>query len=279
MNLMSAHRVVVTRARADAPALAQALEATGLTVVCIPWLALEELPASALSVDAEALLQARALMVVSAQAAQALARRDVDWGERLRAAWAQRQGPRVWAPGPTTVKALLAAGVPATKIDAPPEDAAQFDSEHLWPQVREQLHAGDRVVFLRGEGAEVTGAGRDGLWRWCTERGAQPVTALVYRRGLPQWSAQERAQFDDCVGDASVCWLASSSMALQQLPALTPWAGAWWRSACVMATHPRIAQTARDMAWARVLQSTPRVADLCATLQQAAAGADAGSAA
>ncbi len=44
-------------------------------------------------------------------------------------------GLRFLAPGPGTVAALVAAGVDRSRIDAPPADAQQFDSEALWAVV------------------------------------------------------------------------------------------------------------------------------------------------
>ncbi|MEX1167738.1 MAG: uroporphyrinogen-III synthase, partial [Hydrogenophaga sp.] len=53
---------------------------------------------------------------------------------------------RFWAPGPGTGKALAEAlhgvGIGANRIDAPPTDAAQFDSEALWPMVSGQMGPG-----------------------------------------------------------------------------------------------------------------------------------------
>ena len=52
---------------------------------------------------------------------------------------AKENGPRYWATGPGTRQALLDSGVPAARIDAPPADAIQFDTEALWQQVRHQV--------------------------------------------------------------------------------------------------------------------------------------------
>lgn len=264
---MARPKVVVTRARSDAPAWVNGLQALGCEAFAVPWLDLQDLPAANLVDGERALLRARAVMVVSARAAQVFARTDVCWGEVLRGAWAQGLGPRLWAPGPGTRKALEAAGVMPDCIDSPPLESDQFDSEHLWPAVRGQLRRGDHVVFLRGEGASVAGPGRDFLWQRCRDAGALPEALMVYRRALPQWTVQECAEFARLAQDPSVYWLASSSLALQQLPALSaPGAVPWWQGARVVATHGRIAQTARNMGWAEVIEALPRVESVAAAL-------------
>src|SRR5690606_22046772 len=99
---------------------------------------------------------------------------------------------RFWAPGPGTAKALMVAlaerGVTADRIDSPPEDAEQFDSEALWPVVREQVRSGSRVMIVRGTSdaslvsaapsAAQPGHGRDWLIRQCEAAGAE-VRACV----------------------------------------------------------------------------------------------------
>ena len=271
----SALHVVVTRARADARALTQDLSDAGFDVAAVPLLDLQDIPADQWQGDNEAVSRAQALMVVSARAAAALARDDVDLGANLRRAWANGAGPRVWAPGLGTVKALLAAGVPAAQIDSPPADAAQFDSEHLWPQVRAQLSPGKRVVFLRGEGA-VGGAGRDFLWQRCLDAGAMPESLWVYRRGMPQWTPQERDDFARLRADAHVVWLFSSSLALQHWTAMNEAfeahssVAAEAVRACAVTTHPRITETAQNEGWQRVVETTPRRSDLIQTLRQLA---------
>ena len=78
---------------------------------------------------------------------------------------------RAWAPGPATGEALRSAGVPAERIDAPAADAGQFDSESLWEQVDGQLHAGDRLLLVRGADGEGRSQGRDWLAQQLAARG------------------------------------------------------------------------------------------------------------
>ena len=70
---------------------------------------------------------------------------------------------RAWSPGPGTTAALLAAGWPAERIDAPADDAPQFDSESLWARVAPQARPGTRVLIVRGAGSDGVAAGRDWL--------------------------------------------------------------------------------------------------------------------
>lgn len=258
--------VVVTRARGDAAPWLRALRDQGLAALAVPMLTLEDLPQP--DGDLDDCLSARAIMVVSAQAARVFARHG-DWAPRLQASWAQGRGPRVWAPGPGTRRALLAVGVPEARIDTPPPQAAQFDSQHLWPVVVSQVQSGDRVVFLRGQGAAAAGAGRDFLQQACEQAGARVSTVRVYRRSAPQWNDAERADFQRASAQASSIWLFSSSQALRhaaQVP-VAPRAEAWWASATLVATHPRIAETARAMGWARVALSAPLLPAIVETLQ------------
>lgn len=267
----SARRVVVTRAREDAPDLLRFFQAHGWAAEGLPLLDLQNSPAAQLDAGAEVLTEARSIMVVSARAAQALGRADLSWGAALREAWAQGRGPRVWSPGLGTVAALVALGVPRAQIDCPPEDAAQFDSEHLWPLVKAQLRGGDRVVFLRGEGA-VGGTGRDFLWQRCVDAGAQPQALWVYQRGMPHWTPQERAAFARLRMDAQAVWLFSSSLALQHWQALDAQGFAQAapaqarQSAWALTTHARITQTAQALGWVHVAEATPRRDDLLETL-------------
>ena len=64
--------------------------------------------------------------------------------------------PRVWATGPGTVAVLQQSGVPLDGVDAPPPEAAQFDSEALWQQVNAQVRVGQRVLIVRGGDAQLT---------------------------------------------------------------------------------------------------------------------------
>ncbi|MCJ7799299.1 MAG: uroporphyrinogen-III synthase, partial [Polaromonas sp.] len=74
-------------------------------------------------------------------------------------------GVRFMAPGPGTVAALAAAGIPAGQIDAPAANALQFDSEALWDVVGQRDWQGSRVLVVRGQDSgahgEAPSSGRD----------------------------------------------------------------------------------------------------------------------
>ncbi|MGA8516511.1 MAG: uroporphyrinogen-III synthase, partial [Burkholderiaceae bacterium] len=149
---------------------------------------------------------------------------------------------RHWATGPGTVQALLEQGVPLAQIDAPDMHSAQWDSEALWAQVAHRLHAGCKVLILRGEDIGIPSASRDWLAQQLRAAGAQVEFAAVYQRRAPSFSAAQTAWAQQAAQDGSV-WVFSSSQAIAHLPQLKPaqGAGPWSRARCV-ATHERIAQ-------------------------------------
>lgn len=174
------------------------------------------------------------------------------------------EGLRYLAPGPGTVAALLAAGIPASRIDAPAPNAGQFDSEALWAVVAGRPWQGRRVLIVRGQsaGAEMTGAssGRDWLALQLTAAGAVPEFLAVYRRSAPLFTSQQRQTLQDAAGDGSV-WLFSSSEAVSHLPAGD------WSQARAVATHPRIADAVRAAGWGVVAESRPALDDIVASIE------------
>ena len=56
------------------------------------------------------------------------------------------------SPGPGTSRVLERLGVPAARIIEPAADAAQFDSESLWAQLRGRDWHGVAVLIVRGDG-------------------------------------------------------------------------------------------------------------------------------
>jgi uroporphyrinogen-III synthase len=203
--------VVVTRPQPEAARWAGRLRERGLATIVLPLLAIlpprDDQP---LRRAAASLRDYRAVMFVSANAVQGFLAMAPDFN-----------GPRAWAPGPATRDALRAAGVAGSRIDAPADDAAQFDSESLWQQVGTQLHAGDRLLLVRGADAEGRSQGREWLAQQLAARGVAVDTVAAYRRALPDWSEEERAQAARCAADGSL-WLFSSSEAAANLGQLLP---------------------------------------------------------
>jgi uroporphyrinogen-III synthase len=186
---------------------------------------------------------------------------------------------RFWAPGPGTalalVKALADRGVGAQQVDAPPADAAQFDSEALWPVVAPQLRPGCQVLIVRGQsdvsGHEdsgragmVAGSGRDWLIRQCTAAGARVEGCVAYVRRAPAFSQADKTLALAAAGPGSA-WLLSSSEALDHLHVIKPAPG--WGSASALATHPRIAAKARDAGFGQVVECRPALADVLLALE------------
>lgn len=184
---------------------------------------------------------------------------------------------RFWAPGPGTArqvaKAIAPWGLDETQIDTPPADAAQFDSEHLWPVVSSQVGVGRLVLVVRGASAQaqpsddpsgVAGNGRDWLIRQCTAAGAQVQGCVAYERRAPVLSAADHALIAQATSEHSV-WLFSSSEALLPLQTARPATG--WGQATALVTHPRIAASARLAGFERVVQTRPALADVMRTLK------------
>ena len=184
---------------------------------------------------------------------------------------------RFWAPGPGTGAALTDAlqtvGASADRIDAPPADAQQFDSEALWPVVRAQMGPGKRVLIVRGstQGADavaspkgLAGQGRDWLIQQCEQLGAVVQTCVAYERRPPQWNAALLEEALAATRPGSV-WLLSSSEAVHNLKAGLPQAD--WSQAAALATHERIAHAARAAGFGEVRASRPALPDVLRALE------------
>ncbi|MDT8998416.1 uroporphyrinogen-III synthase [Paucibacter sp. APW11] len=152
--------------------------------------------------------------------------------------------------GPGSAQALLAQGVPQALLRQPPADAASLDSEHLWPLLEPLDWQGRLALVLRGEG------GRDWLAERLRERGAEVLQLSVYRRGCPQLSAEEAGLLAAAVAaPGQHVWLFSSSEAAGHLRQLAP--AAEWSAARAIATHPRIADSVRQLGFGHVVLARP----------------------
>jgi uroporphyrinogen-III synthase len=158
---------------------------------------------------------------------------------------------------------LLAAGVPAAAVVAPAPHAPTLDTEALWQQLRHHAWAGRQVLLVRGED------GRDWLADTLRAQGAVVQLLAAYRRSAPVLNGDEAALLQAALqAPQQHVWLLSSSEAVgylvqlmravqltQNLHASQAWA-----------SHPRIAQTARDAGFGQVLLLQP---NLAAVVQQA----------
>ena len=159
-------------------------------------------------------------------------------------------GTRAAVTGPGSLSSLHAAGVPPAQCVAPPPDAAQFDTNALWEQLRGETWTDRRALVLRGDG------GRDEFAQHLRRAGASVQFLQAYRRGPATLGTAERRLLDSALAQPlrHVWWL-SSAEAVGYLPQLAP--GAHWGASCALASHPRIAARARDIGFGRVFDAPP----------------------
>ena len=257
-------RVVITRPAGDAPAWVDALKAAGHQALALALIDVG--PATHRQPLAQAWTRwgsYQAVMFVSAQAVRYFFQSQpsgVPWAD----------GPRCWATGPGTHKALLQAGVPDACIDSPAADAAQFDSEALWQRVVHQVQVGQTVLIVRGHDMDeesphpATGSGRDWLAQQLEAAGALPQFVVAYERRAPVWTHQQLTQATQAAIDGSV-WCFSSSQAIQHLALALP-AQSWAKARC-LATHARIAYAAQTLGFGEVHLTRPSVSDVLRSLE------------
>ena len=230
-------RLIVTRPLAQAEGWVDALRALGLDAQALPLIDIAAVDNPAAVHAAWRSLAGMSLVVfVSANAvAQFFAARSdaVVWPAGLAAG----------STGPGTTAALHALGV--EKVEAPAADAPQYDSEALWSRLSSWPWAGRRVLVVRGED------GRDWLAEQLRARGAEVAFVAAYRRQRPCFDAPARLLLAAAqAAPAQHLWVFSSSEALTHLQALAP--DADWSQARAVASHPRIAESARRAGFGRV---------------------------
>lgn len=258
----------MTRPERDARRWVEALQQRGLQAEALPLIDIRALPDSPAVQEAWRTLDSyAALMFVSGNAVDSFFASNeapAHMQNRDAAINSGANTPRFMAPGPGTVAALAAAGVPASRIDAPAADAAQFDSEALWSLVGQRDWQGRRVLIVRGQSASAeAGAGangRDWLARQWRAGGAQVEFLAVYQRRAPVFDAAQLQIIEHAARDGSV-WLFSSSEAVAHLPPQD------WSQARAIATHPRIADAARAAGWGVVAESRPALEDIVASIE------------
>ncbi len=283
MSISHPVRVIVTRPARDALHWVQQLQQGGIEAEALPLI--DIVPAST-PADLQALEQAwktpdsyAACMLVSANAVACFFKGNTAFTHESigysainnvanSASGRLPPGLRCMAPGPGTVAALVAAGVPAAQIDAPATDASQFDSQALWQVVGPRDWQGRRVLVVRGHSAGAAGEGvgapgRDWLARQWEAAGAQVDFLAVYQRRAPVLTEAQLRRARAASTDGSV-WLFSSSEAVTNLASLTAMD---WRRARAVATHPRIAETVRAAGWGVVVESRPALNDIKAVVR------------
>jgi uroporphyrinogen-III synthase len=242
--------VIVTRPAAQAPAWVESLGVLGVDAVALPLIAIRPAPDPAAVSSAWRALAASTPAPGTSEAAGPVAMFVSPNATREFFAARAVAGP--WpahalalATGPGTVAALRDAGVPEGCIVAPPADAPRFDSEALWAVCRDASWAGREAWIVRGNG------GRDWFARTLAEAGATVHVVAAYERAEVTWGDAERGRCTRALAEPSRwLWLFSSSEAIERLAVACP--GADWSASRALATHPRIAETARAAGFALV---------------------------
>jgi len=251
-------RLLVTRPQPQADAWVERLRGAGIDAIALPLLTIDAV------VDLDELHTAwrelpryALVMFVSPNAvSHFFAARPA---ELAAAGWPP--GVRAGATGPGTVQALRLAGVPSALCVAPRADAEQFDSAALWAQLQAEPWAGREVLVLRGDG------GRDEFAAHLRSAGAAVHFTQAYRRGPARPTAADQACLARAIAEpASHLWWLSSSEALGYLPLLAPQAD--WRSAQALASHPRIAASARELGFGQVFEAAPTLDAVRAALSR-----------
>lgn len=257
--------MLITRAAEEAEPWARQLSAAGLSVERLPLIDIGPAP------DPQALRDAWtgaadciAWMFVSANAVR---RFFAQAPARVADALSWRLPTRFWATGPGTRRALIASGCDPAQIDAPGDDADQFDSEALWAKVAPSLQPGGCVLIVRGADAQGRIAGRDWLALRLEAAGLQVRQVAAYTRVRPILQPFQIQRVIDATHDGSWWWF-SSSEAIANLRAAVPYCG--WASARALATHPRIAEAARQAGFGEVMTCRATLSDLVASIKSAA---------
>ena len=249
----------MTRPAREAARWVQLLQARGIAAASLPLIEIGPAPdAAALQESRAHLADFAAVMFVSANAVEGLLPQAGLW---------PLVGPRAWGPGPGTGAALRRAGVPAERIDLPPEAAGQFDSEALWQQVRGQIGAGNRVLIVRGADEQGQPSGRDWLAERLRALGAEVLLVAAYRRQRPAWGESQQRLVTQAAESGGAWWLFSSSEAVANLSVLCP--GLDRAGARALCTHARIADAARRAGFGQVAQVVPTLDAVAAFLQSA----------
>ena len=279
-------KIIVTRPRFEADAWVKQLRALHFDAIALPLIDIGEPPDNDDAMKAwQNLHQYRAVMFVSSNSVRyfyslsmPLASELIDYNAIKNIANLSKKASkiRMWATGPGTRQALLEQGVPNDHIDAPALNAAQFDSETLWSIVKNQIKPGDKVLIVRGSSSNTKDAdgaesqqmnGRPWLADQLAASGVQVEFVVSYQRSAPVFDAADSALMSQASADLSV-WLLSSSEAVTNLKALSePIVGLNWSHARAIATHPRIAQAAREAGFGVVYESRPLLSDVVASIE------------
>ena len=254
---MPERTVVVTRPRAQADSLAQAIVALGRRAVVLPLLEIAPL-------DDTSALQAALGRLSSYALVAFVSPNAVDAAFACLAAWPA--GVPVAVVGEGSRLALARHGVTpdVTTVYCPP-DPANSDSEHLLASLDLSGFAGKRVLIVRGE------SGRELMADTLRAAGALVEPVAAYRRSVPRLDAALASQLAGLLAQPND-WIITSSEALRGLEGLVreldPVDGlARLREQHVIVPHARIAETARALGCSRITLTGSGDARLLAAIQ------------
>lgn len=239
---MPERALVITRPRAQAESLAQAVTALGRRAVVLPLLEIAPLADSAQLRAVLGELPSYALVAfVSPNAIDAAFAHLAGWPA----------GVPIGVVGEGSRAALARHGVTLenTTIYCPP-DPAHSDSEHLLASLDLAALAGRRVLIVRGE------SGRELMADTLRAAGALVDTVAAYRRSVPALTPALAAELSALLAQPND-WIITSSEALRGLAALVrqldPADGMERLEAQhLIVPHVRIAETARALGCSRV---------------------------
>lgn len=247
-------KVLVTRPALQATQWVNRLRGLGIDADALPLIEIQSAPEAAAVAQAwSRLAQTRLVVFVSANAVQhffGAKPPDMVWPKNLEAA----------STGPGTTSALLAQGLTAAGITEPAADAPQFDSESLWQRLDGKDWRGAEVLIVRGDG------GRDWLAQKLQSLGAKVDAVSAYRRAAPSFTPSQMALLAQAVAEPQQhLWLFSSSEAVSHLAQTL--GGTSLARARAIATHPRIAERAREVGFGNVLHTRPTLESVAACIE------------
>jgi uroporphyrinogen-III synthase len=234
---MPERTVVITRPRAQADTLAQAVTALGRRAVVLPLLEIAPLDDTSALRAALAQLSSYALVAFVSPNA-------VDAAFAHLGAWPA--GVPIGVVGEGSRMALARHGVtPENATIHCPPDPVNSDSEHLLASLDLAALAGRRVLIVRGE------SGRELMADTFRAAGARVDTVAAYRRSVPQLSDALAAELSALLAQPND-WIITSSEALRGLAGLVrqldPEAGPTrLQQQHLIVPHARIAETAHAM--------------------------------
>ena len=274
---MSATRaVVLTRPAAESAQWQRLLEEASIPTEVLPLIDIgpHRHPDACTAVQRaqQQLPSFHALMFVSANAVRFFLASQPDSKALLADAVNQHQ-TRLWAPGPGTARALQEAGFALSCIDTPSADAAQFDSESLWAVVQPDVHAGDKVLIVRGASTHsdaansaeaIRGSGRQWMEQQLIKAGAHVEFVSVYTRQPPEPTPALLQRITQLHQTCPIWWF-SSSEAIAHLLQLAP--SLSWSGQSALTTHPRIAAAAKAAGFGRVGECKPTASAVTASIK------------